>query len=144
MVNPYTVQTGLHEQLYLAQTVTCKVDVNRGNDARHRPARHRPKLKRLDEADHFSVTLHRNELEAQDNQCLFNKLNSKVKFQYWQKVQWYRTFNNAKRLMFTYDQIKPDQEDSVRNAVYWLKSDLLASMNTNAPRPEYSLVIYTQ
>jgi len=95
MVNPYTVQTGLQEQ-YLAQTVTCQVDVDRRNDARHRP-----KLKRLEEADHFPVTLNRNELEEQDNECLFNQLNSKVDFQNWQTVEWYITFNNAKRRIFT-------------------------------------------
>ena len=148
MVNPYTVQTGaasfganghIHEQLHLAQTVTCQVDVDRRNDARHRP-----KLKRFEEADHFSVILHRNELEEEDNECLFNQLNLKVPFQNWQKVEWYKTFNNAKRRIYTYDQIQPDQEQSVRNAVYWLKSDLLEAMNMNAPRPEYSLVIHTQ
>jgi len=142
MVNPYTIQTGLHEQLYLAQTVTCQVDVVRGNSARHRPARHRPKLKRFDEADHFFVTLHRNDLEEQE--CFFNRLNSKVNFKYWQKVEWYKTFGNAKRLMYTFDHLAPNQENSFRNAVYGLESDLLDSMNTYVSRPEYSLVIYTQ
>lgn len=140
MVNPYTVQTGIMEkQDYLAQSVTCKVDVRRN------PARHRPNLKRLDEADHFSVTLNRSDLEDQGNECLYNALIIKVPFKDWQKVEWWKTFTSPLRIRtYTYDQITPNQEAKVRDAVYSLKWDLLASMNMNAPRPEYSLVIYTR
>jgi len=104
MVNPYTVQTGLYQQLYLPQLVTCKVDVRRN------PARHRPNLRRLHEADHFSVTLDRTKLEEEHNECLYNELNKHVSFQDWQKVEWWKTFFSFHDTMYTYAQITPAQE----------------------------------
>jgi len=120
---------------------TCNVVVHRN------PERHRSNLRRVVEADRFRVRLRRAELEEQDNECLWRAVEARVPFETWQQFEWYRKIQYPRRFvqrLFSKVHIEPAQEESVRDAIYSLKHDLLNAINTPAPRPEYTLVIYTR
>jgi len=143
MTNPYTVQTYTVQtgfaQTPLPQFATCNVHVHRN------PERYRSNLRRLQEADHSTVCLPRMQLE-EDDDCFWKAVTSRYPFETWQQVEWFKKMRNPRivRRMYSYVHITPDQEESVRDAICWLQGKLLNAINKNAPRPEYTLVIYTR